>query len=62
MHLANQQWIQFKTKNIENWASITQQVIFVISYSTKICHKLILNHTAQPELVLRAFEMTIRMR
>ena len=46
MHLANQQWIQFKTKNIENWASLTQQVISAISYSSKICHKLILNSSA----------------
>ena len=62
MHLANEQWIQLKTKNIENWASLTSQVISAISYSTMTCRKLILNHTVRSELVLRAFEMTIRMR
>ena len=62
LHLANQQWIQLKTKNIERWAMITQRMISAISYSIKICHKLILNHTAQPELVLRAFEMMVRTR
>jgi len=62
MHLANEQWIQLKTKNIANWASLTSQVISVISYSTMIGHKLILNYTVRSRLVLRAFEMTIRMR
>ena len=62
MHLASEQWIQLKTKNIANWASLTSQVISVISYSTIIARKLILNHTVRSRLVLRAFEMTIRMR
>ena len=62
MRLANEQWIQLKTRNIANWASLTSQVISVISYSTMIGRKLILNYTVRYRLVLRAFEMTIRMR